>query len=85
MCKVQQKRTSKNLCINPTNWVLSSSMNENKVDKKIEFMRKHWDLFTMTKNSTLKELFTKDKSVTLHDKSIQVFVAEMFKVKEPIS
>ena len=43
-------------------------MNENKVDKKIEFTRKHWDLFTMTKNSTLKELFTKDKSVTLHDK-----------------
>ena len=34
------------------------------------------------RNSTLKELLTKDKSVTLHDRSIQIFVTEMFKVKE---
>ena len=37
------------------------------------------------KNSILKELFTKDKSVILHDRSIQVFAAKMFKVKEPFS
>ena len=34
------------------------------------------------KSSTLKELITKDKSVTLHNRSIQVFVNEMFKVKK---
>ena len=34
------------------------------------------------RNSTLKELLTKERSVTLHDRNIQVFVTEMFKVKE---
>ena len=33
-------------------------------------------------SSTLKELITKDKSVTLYNRSIQVFVNEMFKVKK---
>ena len=36
------------------------------------------------RNSTLKELLIKHKSVILHDRSIQVFVTEMFKVKEPV-
>ena len=33
-------------------------------------------------SSTLKELITQDKSVTLHNRSTQVFVNEMFKVKK---
>ena len=33
-------------------------------------------------SSTLKELITKDKSVALHNRSIQVFVNEIFKVKK---
>ena len=32
-------------------------------------------------SSTLKEAITKDKSVTLRNRTIQVFVNEMFKVK----
>ena len=33
-------------------------------------------------SSTLKEAITKDKPVTLHNRTIQVFVNEMFKVKK---
>ena len=81
LCKVQQKRTSKKLCINsqigycPLAWMKKSSRIH---EKALRFVYND-------KNSTLKELFTKDKSVTSHDRSIQVFVAEMFKVKEPFS
>ena len=31
-----------------TNWVLSSSIDEEKQAKKTEFTRKDWDLFIMT-------------------------------------
>ena len=66
-----------------TNWVLSSSIDERKQAKKPEFTRKHWAFVYDDRNSTLKELLTKNKSVTLYDRSIQVFATEMFKVKEP--
>ena len=67
-----------------TNWVLSSSMDEKKQIKN-RIHEKALRLFYNNKNSTLMELFTKDMSVTSHDRSIQVSVAEMFKVKEPFS
>ena len=61
-------------------------MDENKVHKKKNRIHeKALRLVYNDKNSILKELFTKDKSVTLHDRSIQIYVAEMFKVKEPFS
>ena len=60
-------------------------MDEKEVDKKNRFHEKAPRLVYNDKNYTLKELFTKEKSVTLHDRSMQVFVAEMFKVKEPFS
>ena len=60
-------------------------MNEKKVDKRNTIHEKALRFVCNDKNSTLKELFTKEKSVTLHDRSKQVFVAEMFKVKEPFS
>ena len=65
-----------------------SSIDEKRVDKKKKKNRIHEKALRFVyndKNSTLKELFTQDKSVTLHDRSIQVFVAKMFKVKEPFS
>ena len=36
-------------------------------------------------NSSFKEWFTKDNSVTLHDRNLQVLVTEMFKIKKGIS
>ena len=84
LCKVQQKRTSNKSCINsqigysPLVWMKKKQIKNRIHEEELRFVYND-------KNSTLKELFTKDKSVTLHDKSIQVFVAEMFKVKEPIS
>ena len=60
-------------------------MDEKKVDKKNRIHEKALRFVYNDKNSTLKELFTKEKSMTLHDRSMQVFVAEMFKVKEPFS
>ena len=63
-----------------------SSIDEKRVDKKKKKKRKKNRIHEKAlrfvyndKNSTLKELFTQDKSVTLHDRSIQVFVAKMFK------
>ena len=85
LCKVQQKRTSKKLCINsqigycPLVWMKKKVANKNRIHEKV--LRFVYN----DQNSTLKELFTKDKSVTLHDRSIQVYVAKMFKVKEPFS
>ena len=67
------------------NLVSSSSIDGKKVDKKTRIHEKALRFVCNDKNTTLKELFTKDKSVTLHDRSIQVFVAEMFTVKEPFS
>ena len=67
------------------NWVSSSSIDGKKADKKNRIHEKALRFVCNDKNTTLKELFTKDKSVTLHDRSIQVFVAEMFTVKEPFS
>ena len=67
------------------NLVSSSSIDGKKVDKKNRIHEKALRFVCNDKNTTLKELFTKDKSVTLHDRSIQVFVAEMFTVKEPFS
>ena len=60
-------------------------MDEKKVDKKNRIHEKALKFVYNDKNSTLKELFTKEKSMTLHDRSMQVFVAEMFKVKERFS
>ena len=60
-------------------------MDEKKVDKKNRIHKKALKFVYNDKNSTLKELFTKEKSMTLHDRSMQVFVAEMFKVKERFS
>ena len=60
-------------------------MDEKKVHKKNRIHEKAQRFVYIDKNSTLKELFTKDKSVTLYDRSIQVYVAEMFKAKEPFS
>ena len=37
------------------------------------------------RHSTFKELLTKDKSVTMHHRNLQVLVTEMFKVKTGIS
>ena len=55
---------------------MKKSMQKNGIDDKaLRFVYND-------RNSTLKELLTKDKSVTLHDRSIQIFVTEMFKVKE---
>ena len=62
-----------------------SSIDEKRVDKKNRIHENALRFVYNDKNSTLKELFTKDKSVTLHNRSIQVFVAEMFKVKETFS
>ena len=62
-----------------------SSIDEKRVDKKNRIHENALRFVYNDKNSTLKELFTKDKSVTLYDRSIQVFVAKMFKVKEPFS
>ena len=60
-------------------------MDEKKVDERNTIHEKALRFVYNDKNSTLKKLFTKEKSVTLHDRSMQVFVAEMFKVKEPFS
>ena len=60
-------------------------MDEKKVDTKDRIYEKALRFVYNDKNSTLKELFTKEKSVILHDRNMQVFVAEMFKVKEPFS
>ena len=58
-------------------------MDENKSRQKNRTHEKALRFVYNDRNSTLKELVTKHKSVTLHDRSIQVFVIEMFKVKEP--
>ena len=54
-----------------------------KVEKKLN-SGKITEIFYNDRNSTLKELLTKDKPVTLHDRSRQVSVTEMFKVKKTI-
>ena len=77
-----KKRTSKKLCIKsqigyfPLVWIKKSRQKNRICEKALRFVDND-------RNSTLKELLTKGKSVTLHDRSIQVFVTEMFKVKEP--
>ena len=68
------------------NWVLSSSMDEKKVENKIRkknrIQEKVLRFVYNDRNSTLQELLTKGKSVTLLDRSIQISVTEMFKVKK---
>ena len=78
LCRVQQKRTSKKLCINspirycPQVWMKKKTRQKNRIhEKALRFVYNG-------RNSTLKELLTKHKSVTLHDRSIQVVVTEMF-------
>ena len=80
-CVECKKRASKKLCMNSQNGYcrcvyMKKSRQKNGIhDKALRFVYND-------RNSTLKELLTKDKSVTLHDRSIQIFVTEMFKVKE---
>ena len=80
LCRVQQKMTSKKLCINsqigycPLAWIKKSRKINRIHEKVLRFVYND-------RNFTVKELLTKDKFVTLHDRSTQVFVKEMFKVK----
>lgn len=67
-----------------TIWVLPSSMDE-LLQKKKRIHGKALGFVYSDINSTLKELFTKGKSVTLHDRSLQDLVTEMIKLKRTIS
>ena len=64
------------------NWLLSP-IRMKKVEKKgIHKKALRFVYNDSSISSTLKELNTKDKSVTLYNRSIQVFGNEMFKVKK---
>ena len=82
---MQQKQTSKKLYINsqieycPLVWI-----EKKKKKKKNRIHKKALRFVYNDRNSTLKELLTKDRSVTLHDRSIHVFGTEMFEVKKTI-
>ena len=58
-------------------------MDRKKKERKNRIHKKALRFVYNDRNSTLKELLTKDGSVTLHDRSIHVFGTEMFEVKKP--
>ena len=82
LCRVQNIGISEKLCINsqigycPLVWMKKKQKKNRIHEKALRFVYND-------RNSTLKELLTKDKSVKLHDRSIRVIVIEMFKVKKP--
>ena len=63
--------------------VIAPDKNEKKVEKKgIHKKALRFVYNDSSISSTLKEAITKDKPVTLHNRTIQVFVNEMFKVRK---
>jgi len=66
----------------PLVWMNHSRKLNNKINKIHErALRIVYD----DANSSFKELLTKDNSVTIHDRNLQVLVTEMFKIKKGIS